>query len=391
MKVLFLVVWLGSIGLTIQAGDCGYTGESRSSIESKLDDCFLKNVVSNRAKMTIGFELCFGFEYEHLNATVAAPLESKLKELDGKMLNLAEQYCYIEDREDMRPLRPDGKFDFKLENELEFGCKHFFDVLIQAMYNDFTAVESIYNANIALIKDVVYAKDIEVIKNKVLNLIDQLDGCKEKEVRVRGIMIQKYLEKYVMAMMNPKEPAFNAENIDVLLNPELYTVEKGMFSEPDFGVKVTSEQTVTSTKNPYRRKKVVMESRQFKYHSKREKQKIKKWFKDLNEMTTEEREKLKLEEEKRAKKKNYDDEDLWQMTPNELLAAGELDEQKYNDTIDKNENHSHPLYSPQIPIDDIWNEKLIIRNKRLNDEDAFRYKIKGFDIDADIEKMFGTD
>lgn len=54
---------------------CGYYGVMGTDIEQKLDDCFDKHVKDSRLMMSIGFELCLGFNYAKLNSTVAAPIE----------------------------------------------------------------------------------------------------------------------------------------------------------------------------------------------------------------------------------------------------------------------------------------------------------------------------
>lgn len=45
-----------------------------TEIESKLDDCFERRVKDSRILMSVGFEMCFGFNYSKLNSTVSAPI-----------------------------------------------------------------------------------------------------------------------------------------------------------------------------------------------------------------------------------------------------------------------------------------------------------------------------
>jgi len=42
---------------------CGYYGIMGNEIEEKLDECFTSHVKNTRVLMSVGFEICFGFNY----------------------------------------------------------------------------------------------------------------------------------------------------------------------------------------------------------------------------------------------------------------------------------------------------------------------------------------
>ena len=42
-----------------------------------------------------------------------------------------------------------------------------------------------------------------------------------------------------------------------------------------------------------------------------------------------------------------------------------------------------------VEINDFWDKDVVIKNKRISNEDYNRYKIKDFDIEDWIKKLFG--
>lgn len=63
MKFLinFLIFWISY--LKAEEENCGYYGTRGDKIEKQLDECYAKNVIDNRVKMSVGFEICFGYNY----------------------------------------------------------------------------------------------------------------------------------------------------------------------------------------------------------------------------------------------------------------------------------------------------------------------------------------
>lgn len=80
MKKILLNFILFQWYISVQEEDCGYFGEKGLNIEKKLDECFEKNVKDTRVRMSLGFEICFGYNYQKLNDTVAEPIQKIVKD-----------------------------------------------------------------------------------------------------------------------------------------------------------------------------------------------------------------------------------------------------------------------------------------------------------------------
>ena len=76
MKILFFLIYLYNLE------KCGYlNGSKGKEIEKRLDDCYKNHVQQSRLKMSVGFELCFGYNYKKLNETVAELINHKKQEV----------------------------------------------------------------------------------------------------------------------------------------------------------------------------------------------------------------------------------------------------------------------------------------------------------------------
>jgi len=59
ISIIFLMIeWVFQINHF-----CGYYGIMGNEIEEKLDECFTSHVKNTRVLMSVGFEICFGFNY----------------------------------------------------------------------------------------------------------------------------------------------------------------------------------------------------------------------------------------------------------------------------------------------------------------------------------------
>jgi len=100
MKILriLLIELIGYHLIQSQVEDpCDYHTTHEELITNQLDDCFEKNVKDSRIRMAIGYELCFGFNYEMLNKTVAEPLLKYQAKLKDELVSLKSQSCKIEE------------------------------------------------------------------------------------------------------------------------------------------------------------------------------------------------------------------------------------------------------------------------------------------------------
>lgn len=60
------------------------------------------------------------------------------------------------------------------------------------------------NENDDLIEDILSdSEDVDEVKAKIQRIIEPLNKCKEPESVLRGQMIEKYLKKYLLDMVNP--------------------------------------------------------------------------------------------------------------------------------------------------------------------------------------------
>ncbi len=119
----------------------------------------MKNVKESRVKMSVGFELCFGYNWEKLNTTIAEPFQLRLNRTNHKLIKFSmntcsgDSYFDIDDTEDE---------DDELDDEIEENspqdlkniqkCKHFFDLIIQALYDDLNSVDLVFDENDDLLK-----------------------------------------------------------------------------------------------------------------------------------------------------------------------------------------------------------------------------------------------
>ncbi len=386
MKYIFLLFFYIKYLLSQEGENCGYSGSKGNEIEQELDDCFDKNVKDSRVRMSIGFELCFGFNYSKLNSTVSEPIESIQNSTNTDLIDLSIKTCrYAE--ESSRPRRDGGEIDYEQEKKYIDNCKKFFDISIEAMYNEQATITSFMDENENLLKDILPDdSDKDSLKRQIENMIQPIDECKEPELIFRTKLIRKYLEMYLHKIASPELPSFNWENLDVLLHPEIYMLKNDKFTVPDFEhFKITSNK-IRANKGILlpKKREIVLKERNPEIQKKIEElengedQSIWERFKNW---ATDEKEEL----EKQKKLEDLKMKENWGTEPWEVIK--ERDKNKKIEEVEKIKEED----SDMINIEDFWNSNIKIKKKRFNNEDFNRYRIKNWDVDQKIKKMFGKD
>ena len=383
--ILLLYSYLFSMTtpLTNEKG-CGYSGTKGKTIEKDLDDCFQREVKDSRLRMSLGYEKCFGFNYQHLNTTIAEPLDRKQKIANRALIDLSLETCVVTEEQEENEDRVE--LDRKLNN-----CKHYFNVIIQAMYNDDESVETYLDSQSKLIKPLLGSKaGFDKLKNKIVKIISPIDECKEPQALFRIRLIKKYLEMYLNRVVSPPLPSFNNENLDILEHPEVYMLKSNKVIRTDIQELLESKRK--KGKFVPVKRTIVIQKRKNAHDEEVEEEKkksivdkllgvFKKDNDDNDDIDPEMRDAKRGEKEENTKKnRNHPEDDM-----NRLIDDADTDnEDNFADKFE--DEHFHEPNS--IVIDDFWDENLEIKNKRLGNHDFDRYKIKGFDIDRQLKKLF---
>lgn len=210
---------------------CGYLGGSASKVEDKLDSCYDEYVKESRVRMSIGFELCFGFNFARLNNTVSKPLNYMQRIVNTKVLDLSLEICQAHDDIERRPKLDSGAVDIDSEQAQVGQCKVFFDRVIDAVYAEDYSVDDVFRTHGPKLEPMYSPSELEKVEKKVRDLVHPIDECKVPEQTLKDNLIVKYTKKFLQAVVNPKMPSFNYENLDVLLHPEKYMLKN---ENPDF-------------------------------------------------------------------------------------------------------------------------------------------------------------
>jgi hypothetical protein len=222
--------------------ECGYLGGSATKVETKLDDCFDKYVVESRVRMSIGFELCFGFNFGRLNNTVSKPLNYMQRIVNTKVLDLSLEICQAHKDIDRRPKLDNGAVDTDKEQTFIGHCKLYFDRIIDAIYNENYSVEDVFTQHKENMQDLYKEQEILKIEKEIRDLVGPVDECKLPEQTLKDNLIIKYTKKFLQKIVNPELPSFNYENLDVLLHPEKYMLKNEKADFPDFEEMVEKEK-----------------------------------------------------------------------------------------------------------------------------------------------------
>ena len=221
---------------------CGYLGGSASKVENKLDQCYEEYVKESRVRMSIGFELCFGFNFGRLNNTVSKPLNYMQRIVNTRVLDLSMEVCKANEDIDRRPKLENGAVDIDKEQMNIGHCKVFFDRVIDAIYAEEYSVEDVFREHSEKLGELYRQSEIEQIKKQVRDLVHPVDECKVPEQTLKDNLIIKFTKKFLQNIVNPQMPSFNYENLDVLLHPEKYIVHNEEPDFPDFDEMIKKEK-----------------------------------------------------------------------------------------------------------------------------------------------------
>lgn len=389
LKIHFVLLfgWLLASATAAQTEKaCGYSGNTGKQIEKDLDDCFEKEVKDSRLRMSLGYEKCFGYNYQHLNVTIAEPLDRKQKLANRQLIDLSLKTCVSTDAQEQKIERT--KLD-KMLNE----CKHYFNVIIQAMYNDDESVQTYLASQTKLIRPLLGTKKaITSLNSGIIKIVKPIDECKEPESAFRIKLIKKYLEMYLNKVVSPPLPSFNQENVDVFEHPEAYMLLSNKVVRPDIQALLDAKRKKGSFV-PEKRV-VVMRGRSSsgaddgKTISERKNDIVNKllgFFKG---------------DKGKGKSSNGDDEDeeeppkptvvkVHQDSIEHLVEeSAREDGEQEQDSLDELEAQDHDHDRHPIVIDDFFDENLEIKKKKFGRHDFDKYKIKNFDIDRQLKKLF---
>ena len=390
---LQILLFLLLISMARASKYCGYVGEEAEKIEQSFNDCLSKQRQDTRLQSAIAFEVCFGYNFTSLNSTVYEPYRKKRLDVNKKLLDFALTTCDLSLRPDKRPMMKDGiTVDAPKEALLTTKCRQFFDLMVDELFKDEFTEESIKNlasANKDLISHLYNFMNRGSFYDEIVAIMLPLKQCQEPELKLRNTLVQKYLQEFIDKILNPKNPSFNWQNIDVLLNADVYALKSDRYDTPMFDKEMQDEADAQNKKLKLTTltKPILMERREFKDKTQKEKNKEREYFRDRNKLTTEELLDEDRKKEERIKKDDMDDEDYYGMSLKELNDNKEISDEAYNWRKEFDEDHKHD-YEKQIEISDIWDPNLIIGRQRFNDEDYHRYKIRGFDIDGKINTLF---
>jgi hypothetical protein len=221
---------------------CGYLGGAASKLENNLDECYDEYVKESRVRMSIGFELCFGFNFGRLNNTVSKPLNYMQRIVNTRVLDLSLEVCKAHDDIDRRPKLDTGAVDLDKEQVDVGHCKVFFDKVVDAIYAEDYSVEDVFKEYSEKLGELYRQSEIEKIQKQVRDLVHPVDECKVPEQTLKDNLIIKYTKKFLQSVVNPELPSFNYENLDVLMHPEKYLSHNEEPDFPDFDEMVEKEK-----------------------------------------------------------------------------------------------------------------------------------------------------
>ena len=378
---------------------CGYKGDLSKRIESNLDDCYTQNVIESRVRMAVGFEHCFGYNYEKLNSTVEAPFEKRLNDTNRHIVHLAFKICsdeengidddfYVIDSQGTSLSDLTGTQDNRAPEDVR-GCKTFFQKLLDALTVQNFEVDDIISSNEKSIIGLVKNSDSrDKLFTIVREIIRPLNECRTPMIELRTTLIKKYLKQFLIAQINPPMPSFTPQSYQVLLHPEMFMLSQDTNLITDFNDE--NDPSLKATRfaaNLIGNKRIVVLHKRTDTEklSKSQKETVIDWDKDNKDKSPQEIEAM-LNEDIADGKVSKDTKLV--LTPAQKLKAGLMNEADYQKLIALPENHIHG--SDPVEIEKFWDDNLIIKKKRFHNEDFDRYKIKGFDIDQKIKQLFKT-
>lgn len=399
-RIYLLALWGALIIPVLSERYCGYKGDLSARIQQQLDDCYKQNVIESRVRMSLGFEHCFGFNYERLNSTVEAPFEKRLNDTSRHVLHLAFRICSAGDNgldEDFYVLDASGNSLSEVEDQIGLNsptqtpenirsCKSFFQKLLDALALRDFKVSDLLSQHEKLIAPLIPSSDS---RGKLFTLVGEivrpLSECRDPMAELRATLIKKYLKQYLIDLIAPTMPSFTNQSYDVLLHPEMYLINAGGDLGKDFG----GEEPVVS--RPSYGASLLGSQRVVVLHKRTDSEVLTRGQKeDVREFDADNEGKspaqIAAEIQARADKRDLDKVDKLVMTPSQKLKNGLISPEQYAKLIALPESHEHQ--GEPIEIEKFWDDNLVIKKKRFNNEDFDRYKIRGFDIDQKIKELF---
>ena len=372
---------------------CGYQSESGQRIKNRLDQCFTDNVVESRVRMAIGYEFCYGVNYQILNDTVAIPYNKKIKETTKQLINLSQSICSDnDDALDQYVFTLDVTHDQNsntIENAVDKSaqslrkCNSFFSKIQNSINNENFEIEYILRQDEGLLGGLYPDEENrQKIFTIVLNVIQPLISCYEPMETMKTELIKKYLKMYLVSLVNPAKSSFDDHTYEVLMNPEYYAIQDydsaGLFKDKrslfDLGTRDVPVQTTRS---------VPLQRGLTTDLTSAEKQQVAAFDVQEGDKTLQERDRemTKAVESGKITRTQY-----LSMTPKQKLDAGLLSQTDYRKVVYSDENHRHA--GTPVEVDDFWDEGLSLKKNNFSNNDFDRYSIKGFNIDKKIEELF---
>lgn len=76
--------------------DCGYREKPAQDMEAEFDECLSRNNGESWVHLSVAFESCLGYDYSHLNNTIAEPIENLKEIVNKKLIELSLKTCRME-------------------------------------------------------------------------------------------------------------------------------------------------------------------------------------------------------------------------------------------------------------------------------------------------------
>lgn len=394
MKLIFLICVLFLIIKTSTPSIlCGYNSTAGEMIERQLTRCFEDNISESRAKMAIGFEYCFGDNYQILNDTVEIPYRKKINETTSQILHLSESMCsdnddaldqFVFSETESQSQNSDGINDAKDKSPSALRkCVLFFSKIQVFIKNQNFDVQYVLKQNVELITPMYpTSSDREKIFKIIVNIIQPLIGCYGPMEKLKAAFIRKFLKQYLVGLVNPTKQSFTNDTYAIMLNPEEYTSQQ-FDSIKLFGDKTTLFDNSKGTKAIKTQRSVILQQKPDSKLTGQERKVLAKYHEENENKPLEQRDNELM---KTALSGKLSDAEFLSLTPAQKLKAGIISQKEYHEKVYLEENHGH--MTKPVEIDDFWSDGLSLKKKNFSNEDFDRYKVKGFNIDRKIRELF---